>query len=364
MPEAEAHDILVVGGYGVVGRRVASRLAQTFPERLVIGGRDEAKATALSTDLGHGSRAKRIDVNDPSTIRLALEGVGVVLACVAQHDFHVLRAAVERGIAYTDIAPRLAYWRGVEELTLEAERTRARVVLGAGLSPGVSNMMAAKLAATLGRLDWIETSILLGVGDEYGLNSHQHLLEAMAGPFSLLEGGSRREAWPFSAGRRVSFPEPLGKRIAYLFPWSDVVNYPKTLGVRTAVGRLALDPRWIGAAAALLEAHTWSRRWLTDASGLDRGHGLTDRLVRLASGQDRFALVVSAKSGFRSARMTLTDTHQADVVAAAATEFVRTLATEEVPPGLWLPEQVIDHDRFFARLRSQGWSTRFEEGPV
>lgn len=53
---SEARDILVVGSYGVVGRRIAERLAPLFHERVVIAGRDEQKATALCRDLGEGAR--------------------------------------------------------------------------------------------------------------------------------------------------------------------------------------------------------------------------------------------------------------------------------------------------------------------
>jgi len=38
----------------------------------------------------------------------ALDGIGTVMACVQQRELHVLREAVSRGLAYTDIAPRLA----------------------------------------------------------------------------------------------------------------------------------------------------------------------------------------------------------------------------------------------------------------
>ena len=35
-------------------------------------------------------------------------------------------------------------------------------------------------------------------------------------------------------------------RTAYRFPFSDQVFFPQTLGARTAVSRLALDPPWLG----------------------------------------------------------------------------------------------------------------------
>lgn len=186
---SESRDILVVGGYGAVGRRIAAHLAPRFPGRVVIAGRDERRAEALCRELGHGTRARRIDVDDAASIGPALEGVGTVMACVAQRELHLLRTAIERGLAYTDIAPRLAFWQGAEEMAAEARRTGARIVLGAGLSPGISNMMARQLATVVGRADRIETSILLSLGDEYGPDSLHHVLEAVAQPFDVLEDG-------------------------------------------------------------------------------------------------------------------------------------------------------------------------------
>ncbi len=48
------------------------------------------------------------------------------------------------------------------------------------------------------------------------------------------------------------FPAPLGLRSAYLFPFSDQVFFPKTLGARTALAGLALDPPWLAPTLALL----------------------------------------------------------------------------------------------------------------
>jgi hypothetical protein len=43
------------------------------------------------------------------SIEAALAGVGTVMVCVTDHDLHLLRAAISRGLGYTDIAPRLAF---------------------------------------------------------------------------------------------------------------------------------------------------------------------------------------------------------------------------------------------------------------
>ena len=83
----------------------------------------------------------------------------------------------------------------------------------------------------------VSASILLRLGDEYGPDSLRHVLEAVAQPFSVIERGERRDAVPFSDARPIEFPPPIGRRTAHLFPWSDVVYYPKALGVSSASER-------------------------------------------------------------------------------------------------------------------------------
>lgn len=358
---ADGRDILVVGGYGVVGRRIAARLAPEFPGRVVIAGRDEQKAAALCRELGHGARTRRIDVDHAASIGPALDGVGTVMTCVAQRDLQLLRASVARGVAYTDIAPRLAFWQGAEEMAAEARRTGARVVLGAGLSPGISNMMARQLSQAVGSVDRIETAILLSLGDEYGPDSLDHVLEAVTQPFQVLEEGRRYDAAPFSHGREVAFPQPLGPHTAYLFPWSDVVYYPKTLGARTALGRFALEPKWAGRLASVL-VRAGARRWLRRPGMLRGNRRAIDRLKRRYAGQDRFALVVTVEGDRRVLSMSLSGRHQADATAAGAAELARALAAGEVDrAGVWLPEEVISHERFFEALASRGWRATVDE---
>jgi saccharopine dehydrogenase-like NADP-dependent oxidoreductase len=288
-----------------------------------------------------------MDVDDPATVGPALEGVGTVMTCVAQRELTLLKTSIARGLAYTDIAPRLAFWEGAEAMDAEARRTGARILLGAGLSPGISNMMARRLANALGRVDRIETSILLSLGDEYGPDSLDHVLEAMTQPFHVLEDGRRREARPFSEGKRVRFPEPLGARVAYLFPWSDVVYYPKTLGAKTAMGRFALDPPWVGRLASLL-VRAGVRQWMQRPGFLRGNRRIIERLKGGYSGREQFGLVVTAEGAGRAMTMSVLGRRQADATAAGAAELARMLAAGEVAEaGVRLPEEVVPHERFF-----------------
>lgn len=354
-------DVLVVGGYGVVGRRVAAHLAPLFPGRVVIAGRDGGRAQETCTSLGHGTRSRGLDVNDAGQISRALQGVGTIMACVAQAEPRLLRAAVAGGLAYTDIAPRLAFWRGARELHEQAWQSGARVLLGAGLSPGVSNLMARKLAGLAGEVESIETSILLSLGDEYGADSLQHVLESLKQPFELFRHGKYESVLPFGDGERVIFPG-IGSRMAYVFPWSDVVYYPQTLGARTAIGRLALEPPWLNRLLQRL-VQTGTPSWLEQRGLLGGQRRVIDRLKRAYAGSDRFGLRVSVRSrAGNTLSMSLSGQRQAEVTAAAAAELCRILVAGEVAaPGVWLPEQVVATEPFFDALERLGYSAQLRQ---
>jgi saccharopine dehydrogenase-like NADP-dependent oxidoreductase len=184
-----------------------------------------------------------------------------------------------------------------------------------------------------------------------------HVLEAVTDSFSVTEAGRAREALPFSEPKSIPFPPPIGERDAYLFPWSDVVYYPTTLGAKTATGRFALDPPWAGRLASLV-VRFGGRAALRRPGGMATFRRAIQRLRFRTTHHGAFALVVTAENGGRALRATLSGTGQADATAAGAAEYVRALAGGEITKaGVWLPEQVLSADRFLARLSALGWQS-------
>jgi saccharopine dehydrogenase-like NADP-dependent oxidoreductase len=76
--------ILIVGGYGVVGTRIAAQLPAEYPGCVVIGGRNLERADDLAKSIGHGVRGRKIDITAPATIASALEDIAVVISCIDQ----------------------------------------------------------------------------------------------------------------------------------------------------------------------------------------------------------------------------------------------------------------------------------------
>jgi hypothetical protein len=178
--------ILIVGGYGVVGKRVGADLAPDYPGLVLLGGRTLTRAEQVAKTTGHGVRGRAIDIAVPSSIAPALEGGSVGISCIDQPGRPLLWAALERGLSYTDITPHLTeLGRGAayEKIDVAARASGARVVLGTGIVPGISNVMVRALANTLGGANAIETPLLLSASDEKGPASLDYLLQELSMSF-------------------------------------------------------------------------------------------------------------------------------------------------------------------------------------
>src|SRR5690606_5844519 len=75
-------DIVIVGGYGHVGRAIAGHLAPRYPNRVVLAGRSEATALETAAETGSGCRGIRLDTASGE----APEGAGTVIMCMDQFD--------------------------------------------------------------------------------------------------------------------------------------------------------------------------------------------------------------------------------------------------------------------------------------
>ncbi|HLG58726.1 MAG TPA: hypothetical protein VI485_25500 [Vicinamibacterales bacterium] len=346
--------ILIVGGYGVVGQRIAVALAPDYP--VIVAGRHLEQAKATAAAIGHGVRSRLIDVTVEASIAAALEGVATVVSCIDQPRRGLLHAAIERGLRYTDITPHLVELgsgAAYEEIGAAARASGARVVLGTGIVPGISNVIVRAVADTLGGADVIETSLLLSASDVSGPASFDYFVKELTMPFAVHVDGADRPAHGFSDPRVIEFPSPFGPRSAYLFPFSDQVLYPRTMGAQTALTRLAIEPARLG---RLLAASVRLGAVRLVARERVRNVLAKRRSARaLNEGAARFALRVDVIHDRRSAHATLVGGPQADAAAAGANATVRSLMEGEVfEPGVWMPEQVINPPRFFSRLAEHG----------
>ncbi len=243
--------ILILGGYGTCGRRIAEILMQEPDAECVIGGRDAVRGQAVSAALGIPFVA--VDIERQASLNGALDGVfAVVNTCgpFRPHDYVVAERCARRGVHYVDMADETSYILGIEGLSGRAIEGGVSVVSGAGSGLAFSSVLAAAIAPGFDAIAEIEVAMLSGNRNPRGLASVRALLAAQKRRARLYEGGAWHEVPGYTKGRTVALPEPFGRHRLYVTDAPEI----EILGKRYGAGvtyRTGLE------LAVLNRAHAW-----------------------------------------------------------------------------------------------------------
>lgn len=272
--------VVVLGGYGAVGREVVAGLRGHVSE-IVVAGRDLAKARTVD-----GAIPMRIDLRGDDIERLDADAV---VMCAETENVRVAETCLRRGVHYVDVSASYEVLAGIEKL--DGIATRATGVLSVGLAPGVTNLLAREFDGAD-----VEIGVLIGSGERHGPSAVDWTLDSL---------GDMGESW------RMRFPPPYGMRTVHRFPFSDQYTLPGR--VRTG---LCLDSRALTAALPRLRPF--------------RRVGAVRTVFRhVHLGGDWFAVAVASGGRVRSFAGRL----QSRATGLAAALVVRRLA-DGMPPGV------------------------------
>ncbi len=347
-------DILVVGGYGVVGHRLSALLASRLFGRVVIGGRREQRAIEAAQIIGRGTRGRRVELDDASSIDAGISSASLVVNAVSDRSRRLLRAAIARGVAYVDLCPALASLHDHDTLHASALASGARVVLGAGLSPGISSAMACAAVQQVTSPHTLDVHVLLSLADDFGPDSMAFVRQECVASFQRTEGGARRDSRAFGERCEAAFPG-IGRRAAYLFPFSDTFSMPQALGLSTVRTWLSIEPPWVGGLLHAVLPRLGSRHEarLQGASAV-----LSRAARRLSNAAPLVGLLVTARGRTGACSYGMLGRHQAGATAIGAAGVVDCVLRGDVVPGCWLAERVVEPATFFSGLAREGLQVR------
>lgn len=210
------HTVLVLGGYGFFGQRISAALASTTSLRVLIGGRDLARATAAARALGlPPEQAVALDAygsNLAASLRRLQVNVLIHTAGPFQgQDYSVARAAIEAGCHYVDLADGRQFVTGIGALNSQALAAGVSVISGASSVPALSSAIVDRYLPRFGRLDAIRMGISSGARAP-GLATVRGVFSYGGKPIRCWRNGTWVDAFGWLDLRRHRFPQPLGKR--------------------------------------------------------------------------------------------------------------------------------------------------------
>lgn len=227
--------VLVLGGAGGVGR-YAVRVLRDDPvvDRIVVADRDLELCTAFCREQGPKVVPLALDVSDPSALVAAMHDTDLVMSCVGpffRFGVAVLSAAIEAGRSYVDICDDPEPTLAMLELDARARERGISALVGMGITPGVSNLLAVLAARELDETLELVTGWDLAaalpetIGPEPSAAT-LHGVEQLSGHIRVFRDGEFVDEPPID--KRVLDVPGLGRRQAYTIGHPEPVTLPRT----------------------------------------------------------------------------------------------------------------------------------------
>ncbi|MFZ1991511.1 MAG: DUF4166 domain-containing protein [Alphaproteobacteria bacterium] len=191
--------VLVLGGSGVFGSRIARLIAADPAIEVIIGGRDLARAekTALQIQVqvpGAKVSARKIDSNgDEFYAELRQLNVGLVINAVGPfrgQDYTVAQAAIACRAHYLDLADDRDFVERFRRLNKAAIDADCVALTGVSSVPALSSTVVASLAEGLARVSEIRIGITPGNRGPRGLAVVKTVLMGVGQPSEQLKAGA------------------------------------------------------------------------------------------------------------------------------------------------------------------------------
>ncbi|MFD0916515.1 DUF4166 domain-containing protein [Pseudahrensia aquimaris] len=238
--------VVVLGGYGVFGSRIATLLVRDGME-VWIAGRRRSAVDAEVRRLGSLARPLEVDIDgDLSPIfepnpQLVIDAVGPFGTYTDRPDpYAVPRACLHHGADYVDLSDDATYTQGIVALDEEAQRLGRRVLSGASSVPGLSSIVASTLVEDMSEVVSIETAILPGNRAPRGTSVIAGIVSQLGRSIRVWRGGVWRPTpvWGEPAAIRLA---PDLKRVGRMIEVPDLALFPAEFGARSVTFRAGME---------------------------------------------------------------------------------------------------------------------------
>lgn len=339
-------NILIVGGYGKVGRIISEQLALLFPYKVTVAGRDFNKATSLAKQLEDRVRPLYLDIQHTFDSDI-LSNTKLVIMCIDQKNTDFVELCIARGIHYIDITANQDTIAQIELLDEQATQNNVAIALSIGLAPGISNLLAQHSINTLREVDTLDLFILLGTGEKHGEAAFRWTFDNIHSSYVLATPTERKVIHSFTQPLKTAL---LGKRTFYTFNFSDQHTLLKTTVANQVITRMAFDSKLLTSFVALLKKIGLTKIFTSKKVQ----QGLLYLFERINIGTDIFAVKATVENKQKEKyTCCITGNGEGKVTAYVAVEIARYLLKTNATSGVRHIHQIVtDIPQFLERIKN------------
>jgi hypothetical protein len=209
--------ILVVGGYGIFGGRLVELLENEPRLTLFVAGRSAAKAEAFVKSRS-GAKARLIPVafDRDGDLAAQLSGSAPDLVVDAsgpfqnygERPYRVVRACLDRGIGYVDLADGSDFVAGIGAFDREAQDRGVYILSGASSFPVLTAAAVRRLSLGMAAVTAIRGGIAPSPYAVVGENVIRAIASYAGQPIQRIRGGKIGVGYPFTEQLRYTIAPP------------------------------------------------------------------------------------------------------------------------------------------------------------
>ena len=209
--------ILILGGYGTFGGRVAQLLADDPGLMLLITGRSLVKAEAFCARLRTGAGRLPLSFDRDGDVKTQLRQLRPDLIIDASGPFQaygddpyrVVKAAVDLGISYLDLADGADFVNGIDQFDAAARVRDIFVLSGASSFPLLTAAVVRRLTQDMARVEAITGGIAPSPDPAaVGQNVLRAIADYAGKPTPLLRDGRRVVGYALTDAKRYTIAPP------------------------------------------------------------------------------------------------------------------------------------------------------------
>jgi Saccharopine dehydrogenase NADP binding domain len=273
--------IVIVGGAGAFGSKLAERLALSDTADLVIAGRSLERASVAASRLRDASSLSitgaQVDAECITVPELSALSPDVVINASGpfqEQNYHLAETAITAGCHYIDLADARDYVTGIVALDARAKAAGVTVISGASSVPGLSSSVVADVARDFAELHQVSIAISPGNHFDPGEATTRSVLSGLGKPIEIWTNGQWQTRYGWQDVRRVPI-QGLGKRWLGNVDVPDLTLFPQHFpDVKTVRFQAGVE-------VPFQHLGLWSLSWLVRAGAVRRPERLTSILLPL-----------------------------------------------------------------------------------
>lgn len=358
----QAQSVLLLGGTGQVGLKVAQYLLQHTDATLTFASRRTASLPSAILQFQDRISTVQLDAQNPDDLQPHLKEIELVVACVGPSGIigdQIVLACKELNVPIIDAGGYDPVYASLHEHE-KHNKSKVPLIINVGLLPGLSGVFPNYLMQQRSNGKTVKSIKVQYVGrDAWSYNSAWDIIHGLGDfgherGFCYLENKQIKSEKFSKAGTKAHFPAPIGTTSTMLIYAEEIVQLANKQGIKTAkvyganLGPRAMFVCMIAKIFKMYKNHksiARAARWLCKASAKDM------RKLPPVYGID--AEIECADGSIQRGQIILEDTYQATgfIIGITAKQLLNNQITKVGPMML---HEAVDASDFISDLEQAG----------